>query len=86
VLAARAKGPFKGERFNVACGERTSNNQILEYFKKRFPNIKVNNAPWRAGDVMHTLADISATEKAIGYKCQVRFWDGLEKTVAWWGL
>src|SRR5262249_4313497 len=85
-LASKATRQFKGEHFNIACDDRTSNNQILEYFKKRFPRIQVKNAPWRPGDVMHTQADISATTEAIGYQCKVRFWEGLEKTVAWWGL
>ena len=85
ILAANSEGKFRGLEYNIACGDRTSNNEILEYFKKRF-DVKIKNAPWRPGDVMHTQADISNAERDFGYKPLVRFWEGLEKTIAWWGL
>ena len=77
---------FTGNRLNVACGDRVSNNQILEFLGNRFNEIKVNNVPFRPGDVLHTQADISETESLIGYMPLVRFWDGLEMTLDWWGL
>jgi len=36
--------------------------------------------------VMHTQADISLTEQRLGYRPLVRFWDGLDRTLKWWGL
>jgi len=77
---------FTGNRMNIACGDRVSNNQILEFLMNRFDNITVNHAPFRAGDVLHTQADISETERLIGYRPLVRFWEGLEITLDWWGL
>ena len=85
VLAAEREEPFKGDYFNIACGDRTSNRDILEYFKVRF-NVDVVDAPWRPGDVMHTQADVSKAEREFGYKPLVRFWDGLEETIKWWEL
>ena len=85
ILAAEREAPFKGDYFNVACGDRTTNKEILEYFKMRF-NADVVDAPWRPGDVMHTQADVSKAEREFGYKPLVRFWDGLENTVKWWEL
>ena len=35
---------------------------------------------------MHTQADISAAQKDFGYEPKVKFWEGLEKTISWWGL
>ena len=35
---------------------------------------------------MHTRADINKAKKELGYEPKVRFWDGLERTVKWWGL
>ena len=32
ILAAEAKGPFAGERYNIACNARTTNKEILDYF------------------------------------------------------
>ena len=86
IRAANHEGVFRGEAFNVACGDRTSNNQILDAFEERCGKLNVNNAPFRAGDIMHTQADISETERVFGYKPLVRFWDGLEKTFDWWGI
>ena len=86
ILAASASNKLNGEVFNVACGESTSNNEILAEMRRRFPDIQVNHAPWRPGDVMHSLADIETTTQVLGYKPTVRFWDGFEITLKWWGL
>ena len=85
-LAACSDRKFKGERYNVACGDRTTNNEILDFLRDRFPDLTIRNAPWRPGDVMHTQADISKIKEDLGYEPLVRFWDGLERTLAWWGL
>lgn len=85
ILAANADGKFRGLEYNIACGDRTTNNEILDYFKKKF-DVKIKNAPWRPGDVMHTQADISNAERDFGYVPLVKFWDGLDRTIKWWGL
>jgi nucleoside-diphosphate-sugar epimerase len=85
ILAAKAKGPFKGEVYNIACNSRVSNKEILDYFVSEFGS-KVKHAPWRPGDVMHTQADVSKAKRDFGYEPLVYFWEGLEKTVQWWGL
>ena len=51
---------------------------------RSFPGSKYHNSDWRAGDVMHTLADISDTENLLGYKPLVGFWQGLDKTIDWY--
>jgi len=85
ILAANHNEDFKGDFFNIACGDRVSNNEILDYFKTNFES-KVITAPTRAGDVKHTQANITKAEKTFGYKPLVTFWEGLEETVKWWGL
>ena len=85
ILAANHLDKFKGDYFNIACGDRTSNKEILEYFIENFQS-KVKHSDWRPGDVMHTQADIDKATKTFGYTPLVEFWDGLEKTVKWWGL
>jgi nucleoside-diphosphate-sugar epimerase len=35
---------------------------------------------------MHTRADVSKAKEELGYAPKVRFWEGLERTVKWWGL
>ena len=86
VLAAFSLKKFTGERYNVCCGQRTSNKEILEHLMSEFKNIEVVNAPWRQGDVMHTLGDYGAAQRDFGYVPKVTFWDGLERTLQWWKL
>jgi nucleoside-diphosphate-sugar epimerase len=86
VLALNFAGEFKGEKFNIACQDRVTNNQVLEFLKNKFKDIEVTTAPSRPGDVMHTLADISESKQVLGYNPQVSFWDGLNKTLDWWSL
>ena len=38
----------------------------------------------RAGDIKHSLADISRAQKAFGYSVQVDFEEGLRRTVDWY--
>jgi UDP-glucose 4-epimerase len=83
IRAARHPEPLKAECFNVACGDRTTNNEILEYLMKRYPGATKVDAPWRPGDVMHTQANVNKAKKVLGYKPLVKFWDGLERTIEW---
>jgi nucleoside-diphosphate-sugar epimerase len=87
ILAADKKGfDFMGRCYNIACGDSTANGEILKNLTDRFSHAVISHAPWRLGDVMHTQADISRAEDELNYKPAVRFWDGLEKTLYWWGL
>jgi nucleoside-diphosphate-sugar epimerase len=40
--------------------------------------------PARAGDVKHSLADISLAQKHLGYSPKVSFEEGLKRTVEWY--
>lgn len=86
ILALEYKDKLNGECFNVACGDRTSNNQILEFFNNKYKKIEIVNAPFRKGDVMHTKANISKIKEVLEYKSPISFWDGLEKTLEWWNI
>jgi nucleoside-diphosphate-sugar epimerase len=85
ILAGKAKERWVGQCFNIACGESVTNNEILTYLIDNF-DANIRNAPWRPGDVMHTRADVSKAKDELGYEPKVRFWEGLERTVKWWGL
>lgn len=84
MRAVTHPGKLNAEALNVACGDRTTNAEILKYLKERYPASKHHDAPWRAGDVMHTQADVSRTTELLGYVPLVRFWDGLKKTAEWY--
>jgi UDP-glucose 4-epimerase len=74
-----------GQVFNVATGTRVDLNQTFQLLKKIIGYAgAVKYAPERAGDVKHSLADLSRTEKALGYKPLVSFEEGLRRTVDWY--
>lgn len=77
---------WNGRPYNIACGERRTNNQILAMFKSRFPQMEIAYASPRPGDVRHTQADVSRAEKELGYTVDIRFPESLERTWQWWGL
>lgn len=85
-LAAESQHDFKGHAFNVGSGNSLSNNEVLDLLKLKFPNLEVNNAPARPGDVRDTLADVNIAKQAIGWEPQVQFTEGLKLTLEWWGL
>lgn len=85
ILAASSNMTFNGRCYNVACGDSVSNNEILEFFTNRF-DINIIHAPERPGDVKHTQADISRITEELGYFPHINFWEGLEKTIKWWGF
>lgn len=84
VLAAASDGFKGGRQYNVACGERVSNVEILSAILKMYPQASFTTAPWRPGDVMHTQADIRLISSELGYVPKVRFWEGLDRTVRWY--
>jgi nucleoside-diphosphate-sugar epimerase len=84
IRGAEADGQLKAESLNIACGDRTTNKEILEYLLSKYPDAKYHDAPWRPGDVMHTLADVSRTTEVLGYTPLVRFWEGLDRTIKWY--
>ncbi len=74
-----------GRAFNVATGKRISLNQTVEVLRKLTGYTgKVNYAPERAGDIKHSLADVSLAEQAFGYTTLIDFEEGLRQTVAWY--
>lgn len=84
IAAAVCPDLLHGAVFNVACGDRTTNKQILDHLLNKYPGSSYVSADWRPGDVMHTQADVSEIQKALGYEPKVRFWEGLEKTMNWY--
>ena len=88
ILAAMSlrKGGFMGRCYNIACNDQIANNEILDFFKNKFSNVSVANAPWRQGDVMHTRANIDRAKEELGYEPKIKFWEGLNITLDWWDL
>ena len=80
-----AASAVSGQVFNIASGRRTTLNQTVRSLKRiTLYEGQVAHAPERAGDIKHSLADISRAAKHLGYKPTVGFEEGLERTVAWY--
>jgi nucleoside-diphosphate-sugar epimerase len=80
LLALDAVG-VAGEAFNIACGESVNLQSVLQSLAE-FVDQAVHpeyRAP-RAGDVKHSLADISKAERMLGYRPVIPFREGLRQT------
>jgi len=83
LLAARGDAArVSGRAYNVGCGSRTSLLEIITMLEKMLGRtFRRQHSPGRAGDVPHTLADVSAAKRDFGYEPRVDFEEGLRRTV-----
>jgi nucleoside-diphosphate-sugar epimerase len=75
-----------GEVINVANGARITLNQLLEELKVLTgkPDVVADYREPRAGDVKHSLADISRARSLLGFEPRVDLRAGLQLTIDWW--
>lgn len=73
------------EVFNVACGDRTTLNQMIDILKdiSKSSNSPIYG-PERQGDVKHSLASIDKIKNVLGYKPKVHFREGLINVYNWY--
>ncbi|MHB8792318.1 MAG: NAD-dependent epimerase/dehydratase family protein [Thermoleophilia bacterium] len=91
LLAACAENPdAKNQVFNIAFSNETTLNQLYSGIRKRVAVIKPNATStepiyreFRAGDVRHSLADISKARTLLNYEPRFSVNDGLDLTSAW---
>jgi nucleoside-diphosphate-sugar epimerase len=84
LLAADAPETH-GEVVNVGCGEAIDLNRMAAVFNETLgTRLTPVYGPTRAGDVKHSLADISAARALLGYEPRVRFNEGLRLTIDWY--
>ncbi|CAM8394747.1 WcaG Nucleoside-diphosphate-sugar epimerases [Candidatus Methylopumilus universalis] len=90
LAAASSDRDALNQIYNVAVGERTSLNKLLNYIDNSLKNnladlkkYNVVNRDFQLGDVKHSQADISKIEKLLSYEATSRIEDGIEKTVKW---
>jgi nucleoside-diphosphate-sugar epimerase len=83
LLAGRAE--VQGQVVNIACGERVSLNQLVELMNDELgTRLPPRHGPARAGDIRHSLADISAAKQLLGYAPQYDLRAGLKKTIEYY--
>ena len=86
LLAATAELPLRGATVNIACGQRVTVTELAVEMAKLFgrPELTPEYRPERAGDVRHSLADLTVARQLLGYEPIVNFRDGLAVTVEWY--
>lgn len=71
--------------YNIADGKQTSLNQLCEKIASIHSiQVDIEYAPFRLGDVMHSMADISLAENFLGYSPGISFDQGLKQTYDWY--
>lgn len=81
---AAAAYPGAGEVFNLGGGSRTTVEEVIGMMEKisgRKPRLKM--LARQQGDVRHTAADTSQAEAKLGFRPQVKLYDGLVQEWDW---
>ena len=92
LLAATSENPEAANQvYNVAVGDRTTLNQLYEQLNLNllpsYPHLKGAQPiyrDFRAGDVRHSLADISKAVALLGYQPTHRIAEGLKVAMDWY--
>ena len=86
LLACQApKEVATGRVFNVGTGKSKTLNEVYAGIASilGFSESPIYGPP-RSGDIAHSLASIERATNELGYKPKADFYDGLQKTVAWY--
>jgi len=71
--------------YNIACGERNDLNVLWNYIKKITKSSSIAlYGQNRAGDIPHSLADISKAISKLGYNPNVKIEEGLMHSFEWY--
>lgn len=84
LLSCTAGEGALGKVFNVACGRRVSLLDLVALINKILDaSVEPIFTDPRPGDVRHSLADIDAARRLLGYEVTVDLEEGLRRTAAW---
>ena len=92
LLAALAQSDESANQvYNVAVGERTSLNQLHAHLSGLLVGLRSGlvvapprHADFRAGDVRHSLADVSKARRLLGYAPSHTVGQGLAEALPWY--
>ena len=92
LMAAMAEKPDAANQvYNIAYGQRTTLNELYALIRERVArwhpecsDSKPVYRDFRAGDVRHSLADISKAAELIGYSPAYTVRDGLDEASEWY--
>jgi UDP-N-acetylglucosamine/UDP-N-acetylgalactosamine 4-epimerase len=92
LLAATATSDeATNQVYNVAVGDRTTLNDLFESIRvllaprfKHLADFKPNYRDFRAGDVRHSLADVTKARTLLGYEPSHRIGEGMKEAMDWY--
>lgn len=91
LAATIANDEATNQVFNVAVGDRTTLNDLFEAIRctleQSIPHLKdykPQYSDFRAGDVRHSLADITKAKTLLGYEPSHRIREGLIEAMDWY--
>ena len=85
MMRASAAEGVAGRTYNVGTGQRTTILDLVAALNRVLgTDLRAQHAAARAGDVRHSCADISKTQRDLGYQPQMGFEEGLERTLRWY--
>ena len=81
-IIACFKENVSGETFNIACGERYTLVELVNYINEHIETpIEPIFEKERIGDVKHSLSDIDKAKSKLGYRVLIDFKTGLNKLI-----
>lgn len=81
-LAALARPRVAGRVYNIACGQRTTLNELAAIIREQTgAPVEAVHGPPRAGEVRHSHADISLARRELGYEPRISLAEGLRLTI-----
>jgi UDP-N-acetylglucosamine 4-epimerase len=93
LAATTIKNEAVNQLYNVAVGDQTNLSQLYNYLQKslesRFSYLKDSKPIYRnfrAGDVLHSLADITKAAHLLEYQPSHRISDGIKEAIHWYEL
>jgi UDP-N-acetylglucosamine 4-epimerase len=91
LLAATVEGAsVAGEVYNVACGRRTTLNELYAIIRAETMERRRLRPPdpvyedFRPGDIRHSVADVSKIRHSLGYEPTRSVADGIGDTIGWY--
>jgi UDP-N-acetylglucosamine 4-epimerase len=91
LAATTPRAEAVGQAFNVACGQRTTLNELFALIRERVARLEPSAAgrepvrrPFRPGDIRHSLADVGKARSLLGYAPRYEVAAGLDLAAAWY--
>jgi len=90
LLAATASESALNEVYNIAVGDRTTLKQLFSLIRDSLvphgalPTVEPQYRGFRAGDVRHSLADVSKAKRLLGYEPTHRIAEGIQAAARWY--